>query len=88
MARIFLSYARADANGRFETRLPAQGRYWLLVVSHEQPARAAADTKDLRTLSRYLQNSAELIEDRSYQLTQETIRGDKQIAVSFAQYRN
>lgn len=77
------SYTRADANGRFESRLPAPGRYWLLVVSHEKRARAAAETKDIRTLSRYLQNTAELLEDRAYQLTQETIRGDRQIPVAF-----
>jgi hypothetical protein len=81
------SYMRADANGRFETRLPAPGRYWLLVVSHEQATRAAADSKDLRLLSRYLQNAAELLEDRSYQLTQETIRGDRQVDVSFSNRR-
>jgi len=77
------SYTRADANGRFETRLPAPGRYWLLVVSHEKRARAAADTTDVRALSRFFENAADLLEDRTYKLSQETIRGDRQLTVAF-----
>jgi len=79
------SYTRADANGRFETRLPTAGRYWLLVVSHEKRARSAAETKtaDVRRLSRYFDNAAELLEDRRYQLGEQTIRGDQQLTIAF-----
>ena len=77
------SYSRADANGRFETRVPA-GRYWRLVISHQQRARGAANATDLRTLGRYFENAAELVEDREHRLTQEAITGDSVWAIAFA----
>jgi len=79
------SYTRADANGRFETRLPAAGRYWLLVVSHEKRVRSAAETKsaDVRKLSHFFDSAADLLEDRRYQLSEQTIRGDQQLAIAF-----
>jgi hypothetical protein len=79
------NYTRADANGRFETRLPAAGRYWLLVISHAKRVRSAAETKsaDVRKLSRYFDNAADLLEDRRYQLSEQTIRGDEQLTIAF-----
>jgi hypothetical protein len=76
------SYTRADANGRFETSIPA-GRYWRLIISHQKRARAAAQTGDVRTLGRYFENAADLLEDREHRLTQEAITGDVQWTIAF-----
>jgi hypothetical protein len=78
-------YARADAGGRFQVRLPSRGRYLVLIISHEKPVRSAdeIDTADVLKLGPYFVNAADLLGDRRYQLRQETFRGDKQLSVSF-----
>jgi hypothetical protein len=78
-------YTRADAGGRFQIQVPKAGRYLVLVISHDKPARSPADisTADLVKLGPYFKDAADLLGDRRYQLTQETLRGDKQIQVAF-----
>jgi len=78
-------YTRADAGGRFQLQVPSQGRYLLLVISHEKPAgsEGPANSADIVKLGPYFANAADLLGDRRYQLTQETLRGDKQLSVAF-----
>jgi hypothetical protein len=78
-------YARADAGGRFQIQVPSGGRYLILVISHEKQVRSADDisTADILKLGPYFVNAADLLGDRRYQLTQETLRGDKQLQIAF-----
>jgi hypothetical protein len=78
-------YARTDAGGRFQIQVPATGRYLVLVISREKQARSPNDpnTADIVKLGPYFKDAADLLGDRRYQLTHETLRGDKQIQVAF-----
>jgi len=79
------AYTRADAGGRFQIQVPATGRYLVLVISREKQSRSPDDinTADIVKLGPYFKDAADLLGDRRYQLTQETLRGDKQIQVAF-----
>jgi hypothetical protein len=78
-------YARADSGGRFQIQVPRQGRYLVLVISRERAIRSAneIDTADILKLGPYFANAADLLGDRRYELSQETLRGDKQLQVAF-----
>lgn len=78
-------YARADAAGQFMIELPDRGRYLVLVISREKRSRSAGEisTADILKLGPYLDNAADLLADRRYQLTAETIRGERRIEVAF-----
>ncbi|HEX5104146.1 MAG TPA: hypothetical protein VFV87_10065 [Pirellulaceae bacterium] len=78
-------YARADANGRFEVRLPDRGRYMVLVVSSGAQVRSIEDiqTGDILKLGPYFDNAADLLGDHRYKLTLETLRGDRDFNVAF-----
>jgi hypothetical protein len=78
-------YTRADASGRFQIRVPDRGRYLVLAISREKPARSADEinTADILKLGPYFVNAADLLGDRRYQLTPETLRGDKQLSIAF-----
>jgi hypothetical protein len=77
-------YARADAAGRFEIRLPDRGRYLVLVISHEKRARSAGEirTADILKLGPYFENVSDLLAERRYQLTTETVRGERELNVA------
>jgi len=78
-------YTRADANGRFNIQVPSRGRYLVLVISHEKRARSADEvqTADILKIGRFFSDAASLIGDRRYQITEESIAGDRQLAVLF-----
>jgi hypothetical protein len=78
-------YARADANGRFSIQVPSRGRYLVLVISHEKRARSADEvpTADVLRIGRFFGDAASLIGDRRYQLTEESLVGDRHLAVQF-----
>jgi hypothetical protein len=78
-------YARADAAGQFELRVPDRGTYLVLVVSREKRARSAdeMETTDLLRLGPYFKNAADLLAGHRYQLTLEPIRGDRHLNVAF-----
>ena len=78
-------YARADAAGQFELRVPDRGTYLVLVVSREKRARSADEiqTADLLQLGPYFKNAADLLAGHRYQLTMEPIRGDRHLHVAF-----
>ncbi len=78
-------YTRADSGGRFQIQVPRQGRYLVLVISREKAIRSLndIDTADILQLEPYFANAADLLGDRRYQLTQETLRGDKQLEITF-----
>ena len=72
-------YARADANGRFQLQVPDRGRYLLLVVSNRSQLRSIeqVQTADIFKLNPYFDNAADLLGSHNYQLTPESIRGDR-----------
>ena len=78
-------YTRADANGRFNLQVPSRGRYLVLVISHDKRARFADEvqTADILRIGRFFSDAAGLIGDRRYQLTEESIEGDRQLTVLF-----
>jgi hypothetical protein len=78
-------YARADSGGRFQIQVPRQGRYLVLVISREKAIRSMndIDTADILQLGPFFANAADLLGDRRYQLTQQTLRGDKQLQIAF-----
>lgn len=78
-------YARADASGQFQVRVPARGRYLVLVVSHERRDRGAGEipAADLLQLGPFFDDAANLLADRRYQLQVESVRGDRQLSVAF-----
>ena len=53
------------------------------MISHQKRGASAANASDMRTLSRYFEDAADLVEDRAYQLTQETIARDAEWAIEF-----
>jgi hypothetical protein len=79
------AYARADANGRFELRLPDGGRYLVLVISNQKQLRSLDEIKtaDILKIGPYFSNAADLVGNRRYQLTMEQVRGDRTIDVAF-----
>jgi hypothetical protein len=78
-------YTRADANGRFQLQVPDRGRYLLLVVSNRSQLRSIEEiqTADILKLGPYFDNAADLLGNHRYQLTQESIRGDRDLNVAF-----
>jgi hypothetical protein len=78
-------YARADANGRFELQLPDRGRYLVLIVSSRSLVRSVEEiqTGDILMLGPFFDNAADLLGNHRYQLTQESIRGDRDLTVAF-----
>lgn len=79
------SYSRADERGRFQVQLPDRGKYLVLVISNSRSLESLDDiqTADLLKLGPFFDNAAELLGRRRYQLTMETVRGDRQLNVVF-----
>jgi hypothetical protein len=79
------AHARADANGRFELSVPRAGKYLVVVVSRAKRLKSPDDipTTDILRIGRFFQNATDLIGDRQYRLTAESIEGDRQFAVLF-----
>jgi hypothetical protein len=79
------AYARADANGRFQVQLPDRGRYLVLVVSSHSQVRSIEEiqTGDILKLGPFFDNAADLLGNHRYQLTQESVRGDRDFDVAF-----
>ena len=79
------SYSRADDRGRFQVQLPDRGKYLVLVISNSRSVDSLDDiqTSDLLKLGPFFDNAAELLGRRRYQLTMETVRGDRQLNVVF-----
>jgi hypothetical protein len=79
------SYSRADDRGRFKVQLPERGKYLVLVISNSRSVNSLDDiqTADLLKLGPFFENAAELLGRRRYQLTMETVRGNRQLNVVF-----
>jgi hypothetical protein len=79
------AYARADANGRFQVQLPDRGRYLVLVVSSRSQVRSIEEiqTTDILKLGTYFDSAADLLGNHRYQLTMESVRGDRDFNVAF-----
>jgi hypothetical protein len=78
-------YARTDANGRFQIDVASRGRYLLVAISHDKRSRSgsAPQPEDVAKLAPFFDNAAELLGQRQYQLSQETIRGDLHLGIMF-----
>ena len=78
-------YARADANGRFRIQVAGRRRYLVLVISHGHKARSVEDVKtgEILKIGRFFSDATDLIGDRSYLLTEESLSGDRQYSVTF-----
>lgn len=78
-------YARADDQGFFKVRVPDSGEYFLLIVSHhvERTASQRLDPVHLAQMGRYFLPAPDLVGDRAYQWRSESIKRDKQYAITF-----
>ncbi len=72
------AYARADATGEFQLKLPGEGKYRILMVSAHsgQPATERISLEDDAELTRYFSSGAALVGKQRYRLTTETIGED------------
>jgi len=79
------NYARADANGHLELEVPSRGRYVVLVISHEKRSRSSDGAKpaDIAKLAPFFDKPAGLLVDHRYRLTEEVIRGERELAIEF-----
>jgi hypothetical protein len=77
-------YARADADGRYQLKVPDAGDYFLLVISAGSERNAEDQPKAvLAQIGRFFQLSADLFGGRAYQWQEETVRRDRQLNVVF-----
>jgi hypothetical protein len=79
------AYTRADANGRYQLRLPTQGKYFLLVISRGAEA-ASLDhiqTEHLLKLGRFFDMPADLLGKQKYQWTAASLHGDMKLNAEF-----
>src|SRR5439155_23611586 len=77
-------FARTDSSGRFELEVPRRGRYLLLVISPDQQSRrdSEAKTADVQKVRPFFDNVAQLFGDRRYQLSSESLRGDRELTIA------
>lgn len=78
-------YARADDQGYFKLRVPDHGEYFLLVVSRhvQRPSSRRLDPVHLAQMGRYFLPAPDLVGDREYRWTAESIKRDKQYTITF-----
>lgn len=79
------AYTRAGPQGDFSVNLASGGKYYVLILSHH--ARRMGDeqakTLDMRTLAGFFDGAIDLLADSKYQLTSETVRGDRNLTAQF-----
>ena len=61
-------FQRADASGAYTVVLPAEGRYWVLLISRQttRPAGAEVDPVDLSEMREYFSRAAALVGPYKY----------------------
>lgn len=77
--------AMADANGRFQLKLPDEGKYFVLVLSNnaDRGPNEELDKRDLMQMGSYLLYPNELLGDRKYEWKNRTVRGNEQLNLTF-----
>jgi phage FluMu protein Com len=81
-------YARADAEGRFQLRVPNRGNYYLLVIS----AHASQDDRDqpkttLAQIGRFFQLTPNMFEGHAIRWQEENVQRDRQLNIVFLHAR-
>jgi hypothetical protein len=79
-------YARADAAGRFQLRVPDRGNYFLLVISAHagQDDREQPKTK-LAQIGRFFQLTPNMFEGHAIRWQEEDVQRDRQLNIVFPQ---
>lgn len=78
-------YGRADAQGQFRLRLPATGRYYMLVVSTHaiRPRNEHPNPRDLAEMGRYFVPATALVQQYRYQWQLVQVTQDRKLDVVF-----
>lgn len=77
-------YAKTDKEGKYQVRVPRQGKYFVLVISRSKEGAAAdVDALDLRRIARFFESATELIGSQKYQFSEEKFAADRKFDVSF-----
>jgi phage FluMu protein Com len=81
-------YARADAEGRFQLRVPNRGNYFLLVIS----AHAGQDDREqpkatLAQIGRFFQLTPNMFEGHAIRWQEENVQRDRQLNIVFLHAR-
>jgi hypothetical protein len=79
------AYTRAGPQGDFSVNLASGGKYFVLVLSSHAHRTGNEEVKvmDVRTLGRFFDGAIDLLADSKYQLTSETVRGDRNLTAQF-----
>ena len=78
------NYAKADKQGKYEVRVPRQGKYFVLVISRAKSGTIAdVDALDLRRIARFFESASELIGTQKYQFSEERFAANRKFDVSF-----
>lgn len=72
-----------DGKGEFQVKLPAGGRFFLLVISSNKDRSHNIDIRELAEMGEYFDSPKELLGDREYRWSKEVIRDDRVIPVKF-----
>jgi hypothetical protein len=76
-------YARADANGRFQLKLPDRGRYLVVAISNQQSRTRDDIAADILKIGAYFDNAADLLGNHQFQIKPEQFRGDRELSLVF-----
>ncbi len=78
------NFAKADKQGKYEVRVPRQGKYFVLVISRAKSGTIAeVDALDLRRIARFFESASELIGTQKYQFSEERFAANRKFDVSF-----
>ncbi len=78
-------YARVDRQGRYRLRVPAPGRYFLLIVSHHarRESHQQPQASDLAQIGRYFVPATSLLDSQQYTWREVRIRDDLEFNCRF-----
>jgi hypothetical protein len=77
-------FAKADKEGKYQVRVPRQGKYFVLVISRSKVAAAGeVEGVDLQRIARFFENANDLLAGQKYQFSEERFAGDRKFDVSF-----
>ena len=79
-------YARADAAGRFQLRVPDRGNYFLLAISaHAGQEDRAQPKTTLAQIGRFFQLTPNMFEGHAIRWQEESVQRDRQLSIVFLQ---
>jgi hypothetical protein len=78
-------YVRTNEQGQYRLRLPENGRYHVLIISHRsaRPSSDQMEMSDVAQIGRYFASVTDLISDRKYQWRTLAIRRDESLDATF-----